>query len=704
MTIRSFLPTEYFPTSPRAGNDGSKVFRMQNMWLRGTAQEPYAEVYGGSLDLAEDIPTANLTGTVACTINNKVIVGTGTLFTTELHLGQRVEVFGGSGAITILLVVDTITDDTHFTACRAPYATTTGASVVQLPRLFEMSKYRGTLLTGNAVETDLGTILAVGQGTLRRNGAVLPGTSLVATRAPKIAIFNPTTGNYSVAPLGMATPASLTAAAIAGTGKNMQAGVYSGRIVPARIGTLGYNNPSVKAEVTLTAGQAIRFTVPAADTTNLQDAWMFFLTLFTQQGGINGPWYRYELPTAILVRVGAGAGEIPAAGGTYDVEYNDAEISGNNLLSFDNLPPPNAEYIAWLDGIPIWASVQGPGATSPGPLVASAKANNIEAAPPRHYVATSPPDTIIGHYTVSGRLYLLCRSSLQIGVATQTQDPRIPSIVVRPYWKSGFANPDTLIFVDGMLVGMTHHGLARSIAEGDQGVEEFGFATALEEFLRVLSPGHCLLALDPVNNAVCLFESGHSRNASGFWTTRVWAYGLRENKWIGDFLLTSTTTDMIVSGVATVNGRLEFLAGGRTAAATTVVKTYRWDEPLADASVPYYLAWQFGDWGDEIHPKHVGPYFAVNAKQGSGGTAGVYGAEPGDSVPVTALEAGVHATSKSGTITLPTTSTVSLSDVIELNIDNLKQFTVRVDGTWSGGIRDRIDEVVIEAESLGGIR
>lgn len=679
---------------------------MQNVLLRGDAPELYAEVYGGSLNLNEDIPTATLTGTVACTANDLTIVGTGTVFKTELHLGQRLEVYGGAPDVTIPLVVDEIIDDTHFRAARAPYTSTTGATVVQLPRLFEVNKKRGTSLTGNAVEFDLGTILGVGTGTLRLNGAVLPGTSMILARTPKIAILNPSTGNYSVYPLGMATPATLTAADQAGGTKNMQVGTYSIRAVPARVATLGYNNPSPKAEVPLgTADHMIRGTFPAADTTNGQDAWWIFGTLFTQQGGINGPWYRIETPVNRLVLVGAGAGQIAAAGGTYDIDYNDAEISGNNLLSFNNDPPPKAEFIGVIGGIPTWISCQGPGATSPGPFIAPAKANNIEAAPAAYYTSPSPPDTIVGFYIAQGRLYLLCVNTLQIAIATQTTDPRIPPLVVRPYWKSGFKNPDTLLFVDGSLVGYTNHGLAKSIAGADESVEEFGFAVALEEFLRTVSAGHCLLALDPKNNAVCLFHSGDSLNASGYWTTRVWMYGLRQNKWVGEVLLTSTTGDMIVSGAASVNGQLEFLAGGRQSGGTTVVRTYRFDDPTAGLPVPYYLAWQMSDWGAEDRTKRVGPFFQVVAKQVNGGSAGLYGVEPGETVPVAALEAGNHVTSKSGTITLPAASAVAQEDVIELNVSNLKQFTVRVDGTWPGtGERDRIDEVVIEAAVEGARR
>jgi hypothetical protein len=606
---------------------------------------------------------------------------------------------GGIPDIVVPIVVDEIIDDTHFRGCRAAHATTNSATGIRLPRLFEMNKRRGTMIWGNAWEFDLGNIIAVGDGTLRRNGVVLPGTSLAAVRRPKIAIFDPVTGNFSVYTLGMATPATLTAAAVGGGTKNMQAGIYSVRVVPARKSTNGYNNASPKAEVTLAAGDRIQITVPAADTANGQDSWRIFASLYTQEGGINGPWYFVQ-----EVAVGAGAGEIPAAGGTFTFEYNDAEISGADLLTYNNDAPVDAEFIGVIGGIPVYVSCQGPGGTSPGPFIVSAKPNNVEAAPLGLAVSASPPDTIIGFYIAQGRLYLMCVNTLQIAMATQTTDPRIPPVVVRPYWRSGFANPDTLLFVNGFLIGMTTHGLARSVAEGDEGSEEFAFATAVEEVLRGISPGHCLLDLDPINNAVCLFHSGHSINSAGYWTTRVWMYGMRENKWIGDILLSSDVGDMIVSGTETINGQLEFLAGGRQQDGSTLVRTYRWDQQGAGVALPYYIAWQFTDMGAETSPKHVGPYFRVVAKQSPGPTAGIHGVEPGEAVPVTTLETG-NSGSKSGTITLPAAASVTQEDVIELNIDNLMQFTVRIDGfTDTLGARDRIDEVVLEAHIEGASR
>lgn len=704
MPVRSLVPTSYYPSSPRSGNEGALVFRMSNVILYGEGKEVFAQCYGGSKDMSEDIATTALTGTVALDSTTTTIVGTGTAFTTELHLGQML--VAGTAPNHSMLVVAEIIDNTHFRACRAPAVTAAAQVATRLPVLFAVNTQRGTALRGNAVMFDKGTLLGVGDGTLRLNGAAL-STTFALSRSPKIAINN--AGTYTIYTLGMATPATLTAADQAGGTKNMQVGTYSIRACAARLATTGYNNPSPKAEVVLgTAGHMIRGTFPAADTANGQDAWMIFVTLYTQvQAGINGPWFRFEQGNStFVVTIGAGAGQIPAAGGTYDIDYNDAEVSGNDLLSFDNLPPPNAEFVGVVGGIPAWLSCQGPSNTSPGPFIAPAKMSNIEAAPPGLYVSASPPDTIVGFSPgAQGRLYLMCVNSLQIAIATQAQDPRIPPLVARSFWKSGFIHPYQLLFLGDTLMGATNNGLARSAGDGDESSVEYNFATAVNELVLPFNTGHMLLQLDPQNTAACLFMSGYSLNVSGFWTTRVLMYSFKEGKWCGDILLTSTTGDMLVSGVALVSDQLYFLAGGRQNGGGTTVRTYRWDDDTAGQSIPWYLAWQFTDGGSEDRPNHIGPYFGIAAKIGAGGMAGLYGAEPGDSIPVAALEAGNHATSKSGTITLPASSTVTEYNEIELNIDNLKQFAIRIDGTWNGtGSRDRVDEVCLTATPLGARR
>jgi len=301
---------------------------------------------------------------------------------------------------------------------------------------------------------------------------------------------------------------------------------------------------------------------------------------------------------------------------------------------------------------------------------------------------------------VQGRLYLMCANSLQIALATQATDPRVPAFVVRPFWRSGFLNPESLLSVGDNLVGMTVNGLARSISEGDEGTEEYNFATAVEELTRTMSPGHCLLKLDPKNNAVVLFHSGHSQNVDGFWTTRALMYGLREQRWIGDILLSSPTGDMIVSSAAVVSGRLEFLCGGRQADNTTVVRTYRWDDETAGQSIAYQIAWQPTDEGLENRPKAIKAVRAVGKLNGNAEIQ-IWGASPKSGIFVGALEAG---SSGIGPV-LPGSTFVIEHERIEIDIDNAIQWLPNIIGEWNGtGDRDRLDEVVVESIPRGARR
>jgi hypothetical protein len=680
--------TKYCPTAARTGG-GMDLFRMKNSFIRGQLSDgdPYIEAYGGSENLSETIATSALTGTIAIASTSKVVTGTGTAFKTELHLGQRVLL--NSTGVSYLLVVDSITDDTHFVATKTQTATLSGKTGYRLPRLFELNKKRGTMSWGNAVEFDKGTILAVGDGTLRVNGAVLQGSSLVlTTRRPKLAIFDSATGNYSIYALGMTTPAAPTVASVAGGTKAMQAGNYGLVIAPSRTATLGFNNGTIPVVTALTATQKFEVTPAAFDTTHGQDAWDVYGTLYNL-GNVppyNGPWFLVRQITAADITAGK-----------FTVEWLDAELTGTAvLLTFDNDAPVDAEFVAVLSGVPVYVSCQGPGSTSPGPVIISAKIGNPEAAPLENAIPLSPPQTIIGVTSGLGRLYLQTPGSLQIAQSI----PDAPYILTRPFWKTGFKNPDSLIFVNGTLYGLPNAGPTRSIADGDEGAEETAFAADVEELTSAWIPGQGLVAHDPKNNAVCFFHAADSLNASGFWTTRVLVYGLKQNAWIGDVTLESTTTDMIVCGAVAVDGRLEYLAGGRKADNSVEIGTYRFDTGGAGNSVSGYVAWAFSDSGEQKRDKLIanpivtGKFTSANLM--------VYGASATESVPVTSLEAGTG--SLTGAISITDASTVTISRQLPLKV-RAAVWTARIDfSSPDTGTRDRIDKVVFDVEMIGARR
>lgn len=665
------------------------LFRMSNALIRGQAPLTYAECYAGSLDLSETIPTSNCTGTVSIN-GTTTVTGAGTSFFTELHLGQFCLVVSGSASY--LLVVEKIVSDTVFTCSRAPDATAGGLTLVRLPVLFAVDKDRGSQIRGKTVRSDKGTLLSVGDGTFRLNGTAL-SASLACTRAPKISLYDPLTGLYTHFPLGMDTSVPPTLAAVAGGTKGMQAGSYSLVITPARKETDGYNNPSERADVTIATNDVIRITFPAMDTANGQDAWGVWVTTFADSLGadlnyLQGPWHYYILVDDTLVS---------PAGGTFDIEYLDAEVETNETVSFNNDPPTDAEFVEFLNNIPVWISCQGVGSastTSPGPLICPAKPNNIEAAPLEIAFSSSPPEIILGAIPGDGRIYLLTTNHLQIAQGTPSD---VVPIIIQPSWASGFTNPFQVTFFKRRIYGFPVSGPTRSEEAGVVGTE-VDMSSGVESIVTYWIRGHVLVAHDPVNNAICFFHAANDVNDAGFWTTRILVYGLRQDEWIGEILLTSETRDMIVSGVATVSGFLEFLVGGRLADNSVSVGTRRFDQ-LAGEEVPWYIAAQYSDDGDELR-SHVVKPLHVTAKT-TEGSIGVFGAQPSQVIDVTALEAG-NASSLTGAVSLTSTADVALGQMIPVNVPNLSVSTVRVEGTFSGsGIKDRVDEIVVQRASQG---
>jgi hypothetical protein len=368
---------------------------------------------------------------------------------------------------------------------------------------------------------------------------------------------------------------------------------------------------------------------------------------------------------------------------------------GGTLLTFDNDAPPDAEFVQSLAGVPVYISCQGAGSTSPGPDIISAKIGNPEAAPLENAVPLSPPQTIIGAVSAQGRVYLMTPGTLQIAQSI----PDAPFILTRPFWKSGFKNPYCLIFVNGTLYGFTNAGPTRSIADGDEGSEETSFAADVEEITSTWIPGQVLVVHDPKNNAVCFIHSADSLNVNGYWTTRVLMYGLKQNDWIGDVTLEGAANDCIVSGVATVDGYLEFLVGGRFGPSTVTISTNRFDTGGAGATVAGYAAWAFSDSGIEDRDKLISNP-TITAKTTSG-LISLYGASATESIPVSNLESG---SSPLVQVSLTNASSVSISQRVPLKV-RAAVWTARVDFTSPDtGIRDRIDKIVLDVSPIGARR
>jgi len=503
-----------------------------------------------------------LTGTLALDVTSDLVIGTATAFNTEVHLGQFICAIPTDNSASQLLVVKAVIDNNTLQVWKRPTVTASGWTGWQMPVIFPVNEQRGTALRGNVLKLDRGSFLGVGSGTFRLNGQPLAGTSMTLSRRPKIALYDAVLGTYTVFELGMATPAPGSSAAVGGGTKGMQGGNYSTVITPARKETVGYNNPSDRSDVTIATNDRIARTFPAMDTANGQNAWILWGTTFADTLGadlnyLNGPWHRIRLIDDT---------EVSPAGGTVNFEWLDAEIENNELVSFNNDAPTDAEFVELLNAIPVWVSCQGQGnvtspeATSPGPFIVPAKPNNIEAAPLEFAFSSSPPETILGAVMAQGRIYLPTTNKLQI--AQSTPSDLVP-ILIRPFWHDGFAHPYQLVFVNGILYGYPVAGPSRSASDGDEQQAERNWAADVAEIIATWNAGQVLVGFDPENDAVVFFHAADRLNAAGFWTTKWLMYGIPQQFWIGAGEITADDKDQIVSGVATVSDALELVISGR---------------------------------------------------------------------------------------------------------------------------------------------
>lgn len=692
---RLLRPTRYLPTVPRSGNTTDDAWlRMSNAIIKG--QEPlcYTVNYAGSLSLNEPIPTSPCTGTVAVTTGLTTIVGTGTAFLSEIRLGQRTFVVDAGGNQSALLEVEAVVSDTEFRCAEAPLFSTAGLTLQRLPVIFTIDDIRVTQIRGNTIRLNKGSLLTIGDGEVRFDGQSL-SAAVTASREPSLALYDPATNTYSQFDLGMDTPVAPTLAAVGGGTKGMQGGNYSVVITPERIETLGYNNPSPRADVTIVTNDAIDITFPAMDTANGQNAWGVWVTTYTESLGtdlnyLNGPWFRLGQYTG------------NSAGFTETIEWLDAEVERNTLVAFNNDPPPQAEFVSIINNGPIWVSCDGafPDAaiTSPGPWVFPVKPDNVEAAPAELAFSTSPSEIILGVVAATGRLFLPTLNHLQVAIGTPSQT--VP-VVIQPFWKAGFKHENQLVFVDDQLFGFPTDGPSKSSANVTLGAEEVSPQSFVADVQSVIDDwvrGHVFVGHDPFNDAVCFFHSANDLNDDGFWTTRILMFGLRQNAWIGDVLLSAADQDMIVSGVTTVGSRLAFLAGGRQADNSTEINTYEFDK-VAGETVEWAAAGAFSDNGSEMR-SHTVKRVRITYR-GQSTTMGAFGFQPTEAINEALLFSG-NAASLTGAITVPAASDVTLSQQVQINCPNLNVSTLQVEGSYAGsGDLDRIDETLVEAAAIG---
>lgn len=562
--------SSFHPSAANTGNEQATVLRGKNMMLRGSEGSFYFEAYGGHKNLHERIPMMQLTGTISYEEGSPTVLGSGTAFKRELRFGQK---FVAGNPLQVF-VVDDIVSNTEVIVQRVPDADGTNEESFKPAHLFEINNQRGTLVWGNAQKSDRGNIIAVGEGRLRLNGQPLPGDDFVASRRLQLAIFDPNTNLYSVDEMGFdfAPPSDgVSISVVAGGEKDMTQGFYSFRWSWADSTTgYGFSNPSevMKLDtsndlIEVTASKQrfkLDFTSGLGSRPVNADAIIVYRSMFSDPAqnttqAAEGSWF-----VASTVRI-----DDLEPGDILHIDVLDGELGTE--ITFDNDVPPDADWVSFLAGDPILISCYGDKVVggsdrgaSPGPFVSLGRRGNRHGFPAANATVLSPPDTIIGFLPGVGRLFLLTRTGLPFAAATG-QD-KFP-VETRAFWQTGFKSPFGLVLVNDTLYAFTHKGPTKSIATGDAGSEQFAFAGAVEEITRHWNAGYVHAVHDQQNEMVVLIHSADHRDEDGFWVSVALPYYLRYGMFGPLIEISKPGRDMIVTGAASVGGKLQFLAGGR---------------------------------------------------------------------------------------------------------------------------------------------
>lgn len=797
----SLLANQFNPSSSLSGASVLGVFRGSNVVVRGIDTTPRMESYLGSKNLNEDydLTGETLTGTLAWTADDPIIVGTGTLFTTELGRSGRM-----ISADAEVFVVNKIIDDTHFISDRAPSTNGSAKTAYFHPVLNEMDKQRVVLRCGNAIKQDKGDIYLVGDGKLYLNGV---DTGFRATRKPK-RLQREVDGTYTEYPLGFVDPPPIptTTSVVGGGTKLMAPGSYSFLASWRNSSTKGFSNPTeamkpgvianatdqyktdftnslatktfVDGDVTIATGNIhiIAHGLITGDSVKLVTSGA--LPVATAGGGLTASYPYYAIVTGVddfkLARTSAlalagtpivyasaaGGGthrlfKMPAnadgfviwgslsGGGVVDVNVSLStngpwvwvkdvilsDLDANDAITFqyldaetgarasgDNDPPPDCEFVVEFANVLFWVSALGNitasnklGA-SPGKYVIPTKESNREAAPYDWRVAVD--SEITGFALGVGRLFLLTPTGVPFITPTGRSQiaQLVPSLLdipftSRPFWTKGAISPFNITIIQGDVFSYTGGKPLRSPSNADQNVVPYELGKKVQDLTAQWKDGYVLTTSDPKNQQFCLVSSATKKNAAGYWISEVLPYDLQINDWMPQITLSSNTRDMIVSGVAIVDNRLEFLAGGRVSGGSPTVSTFRYDEFAGvGQSVASYFALSPFDAGAEFMEKIMmgiratGRMFAPEVQ--------IHCAKFGGAFNIKDLEDGTNATA---TIPLDASPTeITLEFIKKWMVKSGGLLAVRFADTWPGTadaaglpLPMRIDELVLDLEIIG---
>jgi hypothetical protein len=487
-------------------------------------------------------------------------------------------------------------------------------------------------------------------------------------------------------------------------GSHQRAGDYNVRVCSSSSLTLGFSNPSdVISPVTLAANQMIEITFNSAMYTD-QDSYDIYVTPFednstaTVEARYMGPWYFVDTVTKDMLKTAAHTTG-KESGTTYSFWFPDSEVaSPTNLLSFDNFRPVDAEFVDFINGIPIYFSCQGkgtstkPSGTSPGPAAVPSKPSNPEAVFLDKTVTTAGGDYIVGEFNAKSRIYALCQNSLQTVVLTTLDDE---PIAFRSLWNSGFRNPYNVAFVKDYLFAFSTQKVLRSVAGGDDTTVEFEFATDIIDYVNTWETGHVMVAYDPKNRAVVYFYSALERR-SGYWVTIALPFLLDKQVWNIPIILAKTNQDFIVSGVTTVGQQLVFLAGGRTQAGSITIGTYVFDGGDSETK-DWYMAWNYSDDGFEFNSKNLeGFSFTGRFSVAAGLTIQAHSANLGGDIRLDNLQTGSNS-EWSSTVHPDTSSYIRRNRMMKADALLYPAYTIRASGSYTTAL-DRLDEIVLDLQ------
>ena len=706
---KTYRPGPFAPNTSFTGAEQPMLVHGENMWVRfGKFGTVYADGYTGHLDLNEDIPGQTLTGTLSWDSTTKTVSGSGgTVFHDELHIGQFVLADGGAGA-TVLLVVEEVVDNDTFLATEAPPTTGSGSGTV-MPVVFAVGAKRGTAVSGNVIQFIKGHFLGVGKGTFRLNGQAL-NASFTLSRTPKFALYDPTTGTYTINDVGIALPGAAPHISVAAyspaVDTQMRAGSHSIRVMARNTKTNGYSNPSdAIAPVTITAGDQIEVTFINAMGSD-QDAWDIYASESNDSSTTNidkryhGPWYFVKTVTAAdLVDGTHPTGR--EAGTVHRFNFQDGEIvATNRLISFNNFLPDDALFVDSVNGIPIYFSCLGKGdatrtdGTAPGPSAIPSKPSNPEGAFLDKALSMAENDYIIGEMQFRSRIFCLGQMSLQVIVLTTVDEE---PIAFRSLWNVGFRNPYAAAGFKEYIYGYSTAGMVRSVAGGDDSEVEFKFDADVKNYVGNYDAGKVLVRYDPKNKAMVYFFSAYEKR-NGYWVTVALPFLIDEGVFNMPIVLSAPDRDFIVSGVATVGQELIMLAGGRTSGGTVEFGTYVFDGGSGETK-NWFMCFNYSDDGLDTRMKRVHGA-AMTARLSNGAEVKVYSVAENGEFKLTDLQNGTNEDSS-----IDFSATTGFLQRRELTLGESPPgalYAVRVEGNYTGSTVDtvdRLDELVIQVDS-----